>query len=125
MMEGEKLIELQKKATKHHEVFCHEHDCEDCPYENYAPDCVFASRADYMIANGVIVLPCKIGDDIWWIDSENNTVQCEKNGVAGFIVKKDEILIMDQAGCPARIGTQYCYLTKEEAEKALSEQLTL
>lgn len=77
--------------------------------------------ADHLIANGVIVPPCKIGDDIWWIDNENKTVQCEKNGVAGFIIKKDEVLVMDKSGSEDRIGTQYCYLTKEAAEKALKE----
>ena len=78
-------------------------------------------EADHLIANGVIVPPCKIGDDIWWIDAETDTVQCETNGVNGFLVKKDEILIVDKAGESAHIGTQYCYLSKEEAEKALEE----
>ena len=77
--------------------------------------------ADHLIANGVCVMPCKIGDDIWWIDAETDTVECDKNGVSGFIVKKDEILIMDKAGSEDRIGTQYCYLSREDAEAALKE----
>lgn len=77
--------------------------------------------SDDLIANGVIVLPCKIGDDIWWINSETNSVECEKNGVSGFIIKKDEVLVRDKTGSEDRIGTQYCYLTKEDAEKALKE----
>ena len=77
--------------------------------------------ADHLIANGVCVMPCKIGADIWWIDAETDTVECEKNGVSGFIVKKDEILIMDKAGSEDRIGTQYCYLSREDAEAALKE----
>ena len=76
---------------------------------------------DDLIANGVIVPPCKIGDDIWWIDDSDNSIKCEKNGVKGFIVKKDEILIRDSTGGEDRIGTQYCYLTKEAAEQALKE----
>lgn len=68
-----------------------------------------------------VKMPCKIGDDIWWIDSESWTVECEKNGVTGFIIKKDEVLIRDSTGCEDRIGTQYCFLSKEAAEKALAE----
>lgn len=77
-------------------------------------------RADHLIANGVTVLPCKIGDDIWWIDAEKWSVECEKNGVTGFVVKKNEILIRDTAYEEFRIGSQYCYLSKEDAEKALA-----
>ena len=77
--------------------------------------------ADHLIKSGVIVPPCKIGDDIWYIDSETNTVECEKNGVAGFIVKEGEILIRDKAGSEDRIGSQFCHLSKEAAEKALAD----
>ena len=77
--------------------------------------------ADHLIANGVIVPPCKIGDDIWWIDGSKKTVECEKHGVAGFIITKMGIRIMDSCGGEDRIGTQYCHLTQEAAEKALKE----
>ena len=68
-----------------------------------------------------VELPCKIGDDIWWINAETATVECEKNGVAGFIIKKDEVLIRDHTGCEDHIGSQYCFLTKEDAERDLAE----
>lgn len=77
--------------------------------------------ADILIYNGVIVLPCEIGADVWYIEGETLTVQCEKNGVAGFVIKKDEILILDSAGCEDHIGSQFCHLTKESAEKALED----
>lgn len=77
--------------------------------------------ADHLIANGVVVLPCKIGDDIWWIDAERWSVECEKNAVTGLIITKDEVLVRDKTGGGDRIGTQYCYLTKDDAEKALKE----
>ena len=102
----EKLIELLEN--------------DDCPLLYVLGENV-GRLADYLITNGVVVLPCKIGDDIWWIDSENYSVECEKNGVTGFIIKKDEILIRDRTGGEDRIGTQYCYLSKEDAEKALEE----
>ena len=98
---------------------CANNTCDECGYGLCDIDCSDAAIADYLIANGVIALPCKIGDDIWWIDSENNSVECEKNGVTGFIIKKNEILIRDRTGGEDKIGTQYCYLSKDDAEKAL------
>ena len=82
-------------------------------------------RAAEEIANlptvDAVVLPCKIGDPIWWINSETKTVECEKHGVAGFIITKKGVRIRDSCGGEDEIGTQYCYLTKEDAEVALAK----
>ncbi|MBO5953325.1 MAG: hypothetical protein J6Q53_04295 [Oscillospiraceae bacterium] len=78
--------------------------------------------ADHLIKSGIIVPPCKIGDDIWWIDAEDFTVKCEENGVTGIVITKDEFLIRDKGGCDTKIGTQFCYLSKEDAEKDLAEE---
>ena len=112
----EKLIELLKRIDG---VCPTEGDCEGCKLQNLV-ECYFISKADFLIANGVIVLPCKIGDDIWWVNDETKSVECEKNGVAGFMIKRNEVLILDKAGCEDRIGSQYCNLSKEDAEKALA-----
>lgn len=77
--------------------------------------------ADYLLDNGVIVLPCKVGDDLWWIDGEDCTVKVDKGGVKGIAITADGVRIMDGCGGYDEIGTQYCYLTREEAEAALKE----
>ena len=69
-----------------------------------------------------VVLPCEVGSDIYWIDDDNE-VKCQKNGVRGLLVRKDRILIEDTDGYIDEIGTKYCYLSKEEAEKALKGAL--
>lgn len=66
-------------------------------------------------------LPCKVGDDIWWIDDEAPFVKCEKGDIKGIVVTADGFMIVDTHGELNRIGTRYCYLTKEDAEKALEE----
>ena len=80
--------------------------------------------ADNLIANGVIVPPFKIGDDIWWIDAENNSVECEKNAITAIayygqgefrVITKDE-------NPPEKLHTDWCMLSKEEAEAALAER---
>ena len=65
-----------------------------------------------------VVLPCRVGSDIYWIDDDNE-VKCQKNGVRGIVIRKDKILIEDTDGCIDEIGTKYCYLSKEAAESAL------
>lgn len=79
--------------------------------------------ADYLLDSGVIVPPCKIGDDIWWIDEDADTVKCEKRGVKGIVFTKDGFLIRDRFGCTDPIGTTYCFLSKEAAEAELKRRL--
>ena len=66
-------------------------------------------------------LPCKVGDDIWWIDDEAPFVKCEKGGVKGIVVTADGFMIMDSDNDVFPIGTRYSYLTKEAAEAALED----
>lgn len=71
------------------------------------------SIADYLLENGVIVPPCKVGDNVYWIDNEK-IKSCE---VFEISIHSDGILI--------HTGIQFClkpdavYYTKEEAEQAL------
>lgn len=67
------------------------------------------------------ILPCKVGDDIWWIGDEVPFVMCDEGGVAGIAITKDGVRILDHHGGLDEIGNRYCYLTKEDAEKALEK----
>lgn len=69
-----------------------------------------------------VELPCYIGADVWWINDETNTVECHENGVYGILVKSDGVFVMDESGCLDKVGTKWCYLSKEAAEKALAER---
>ena len=79
--------------------------------------------ADYLIQNGVVVLPCKVGDVAYIIINES-----EKFG--GSYVEEEKIVEVSTAG---RIWTDKCYyddddigktvfLSREEAEKKLKER---
>ena len=67
-------------------------------------------------------LPCPIGSDCWWVSSETLEVECEKGGITGFVVLEGEILALDKAGERVEIHSQWCCLTREEAE-AFREKL--
>lgn len=70
-----------------------------------------------------VELPCEIGADVWWINEETNTVECHEKGVYGVLVKSDGVFVMDESGCLDKVGTKWCYLSKEAAEKALKERM--
>lgn len=72
-----------------------------------------------------VELPCKIGDDIWWIDDEAPFVKCEKGGVRGIAILPEGVRVITYSGDLEEIGTRYCYLTREDAERALESEYKL
>lgn len=118
MTERERLIELLLKSDP-----LHERDLDDdlCDGEVEA-------IADCLLANGVIVLPCKVGDMLYDI------YDAVSNGGGNIVeIKVPEIHInLDRRNKPWLIVSNYyfafedfgktVFLTREEAEKALAER---
>ena len=82
-----------------------------------------ADTADYLLANGVIVPPCKVGDTVWF-DT------WEKNGSINIGIQPhrvDRIDVVLVCGAKELVSTKIydweigktVFLTREEAEKAL------
>ena len=109
----DRLIELLKSSP-----------CLDVMYEEYKE---WEKAADYLLANGVIVPPCKVGDTVY------TDVYYE---IKGFVVTSIEL-----AYTPNGIESEFVasngeypllfkfenvsktvFLTKEEAERALAER---
>lgn len=109
----EKLIELLMSAENNAE----EQGFFNCHRSKAKAECI----ADYLLANGVILLPCKVGDDLYWINEESE-VKCQKNAIAGIVVTNDGFEIIDTDNNRDKLGTRYAYLTHKEAEKALKER---
>lgn len=74
--------------------------------------------ADYLLNNGVIVPPCKAGDDIWWINENNGEIECVKGGIKAVVYNGETFEVLTEAGVEP-IGTRLCMLSREEAEAAL------
>lgn len=83
--------------------------------------------ADHLFANGVIVLPCKVGDVLYYIGSRANGKKIEKyvKEEAVEMISKDghsiyahvsRALLIDLADLGKTV-----FLTREEAEAALKE----
>lgn len=89
--------------------------------------------ADYLLDNGVIVPPCKVGDKVYIIDEDYDT-ECDEPcvvevGVLMLFVGKHGIAVDLSLPLGFRLNTmamvgKNVFLTSEEAEKALAERIS-
>ena len=80
------------------------------------------SLADYLLANGVIVLPCKVGDTVYYITGiGHNLVKPAK--VKEIIIDENGIkdLYVQGDGYDFENSFDIFFLTREEAEEKLKE----
>lgn len=125
MTERERLIELIRQGMKKHEV----------TIENYViPTSDYL--ADYLLENGVVVLPCKVGDTVYWIDKDclmcnhfKEYCSCDRDPEGSlFDVDYDKDCKYSISEKPFNYALlnyigKTVFLTKEEAEKALEEDV--
>lgn len=136
MTDRNRLIELLKQAQDNYCDIC----AEDLGYKDHEP---FENYfADYLLANGVIVPPCKVGDTVWvnyeYYKREPRTYPVKVYAYR-FDTKKNNMRICVEGNFKiSAYGGNYThyyngtfawnsvgktvFLTKEEAEKALKEQ---
>lgn len=135
MSDRDRLVALLKEADDATEV----HDCDYPTYEK-AMQAFYTSIADHLLANGVIVLPCAVGDTVYEIPSKVNyelnilNKLEEQNRVYNQKIKE---IIFTKRGwyvtCDkyeeygigsVLLGEEFgesWFLTKEEAERKLKE----
>lgn len=125
----DRLIELLlSKSCWNNE--CPEVNCEDC-------DCIPVAIgdgdriADYLLANGVIVPPCKVGQTVYKVVNDKRVKKPYKCKVIGFWYSEDEHCnnvhlvryingVFDCSfSVPFTDFGKSVFLTREEAEQAL------
>jgi hypothetical protein len=89
-----------------------------------------SGMADHLLANGVIVLPCKVGDTVYIIDEGDG--ECAEDYVLGvevlqFFISKNGIALDLKLPLGLRLNTwaivgKNVFLTEAEAEKVLAER---
>jgi hypothetical protein len=118
MTDREKLIELLITADDYEERVCLGNSCKTCPYKG--TDCTYKAKADHLIANGVKVLPCKIGDEFWtdWVGITK--VKCSMLTQKADGSWKGRFSIDNGWGSSVNVSLEEIgktlFLTKEEAE---------
>ena len=109
----------------------------DNGYMKEAYDAVFSSfedvldmpkgkeyMADYLIANGVIVSPCKVGDKVYRISTRRGAriKYIEETTVCRIAIDNDGVWIFCKSNPISKtVFGKTVFLTKEEAEQALKE----
>ena len=114
--------------------------CKGCEYEG-KKDCRVLQLADYLLAKGVIVPPCKVGDKVYHI----RKATCENidglyNICEFYRHSEDNLCALPKGECPYVYRIAECnvtmdnllivtekwgktvFLTKEEAEQALRKE---
>ena len=139
MTERERLIELLKSDSCESPMLCD----PNCKYANLER-CYEERTADYLLENGVTVLPAKVGDTVY-IKNEPHDILAmyiEENEIS-YIANYDcdernclecpyakEILFGEVTMCEKSEYSEFTasdigktvFLTREEAEKALAER---
>ena len=141
MTDRERLIELIVQSTQK----CDSTDCNRCKYWN-TNDCGAARMADILLANGVIVPPCKVGDTLYRLDYRIKRCSLHhmySKGNEYYCAEDYNCFLYDTPACDCGeeyyifeiktkdIATIVCnmkgignsvFLTRKEAEKALAER---
>ena len=108
MTDRERLIRLMQEASQ--------------SKSDYAGNIGLGQIADYLIEHGVIVLPCKVGDTVYYVTGiGHNLVKPAK--VEEIIIDENGIkdLYVQGDGHNFENSFDIFFLTREEAEKALEE----
>lgn len=129
MSERERLIELLKSDSCQSPMLCD----PNCKYANLER-CYEARTADYLLENGVIVPPVKVGDTVytncsmqgWYLRNKDRPykatvvymgINSEKDYM-NVVFEKGEYMLSFEFD---KIG-KTVFLTREEAEKALASK---
>jgi hypothetical protein len=119
MTDRDRLIELLKPHVSGTACLCESGSCE----LTSCRDCKARRLADHLLVNGVIVLPCKAGDTIWYKEGkyflDSYTVKVidiseERTRIYASNISRDVVFNANDFG-------KSVFLTKEEAEAKLKE----
>ena len=128
----DRLIELIKKAKQNWSLSTMVH----CDFETWI--------ADYLLENGIIVPPCKVGDTVYVINVRYKTLEGEENNIPDHSIEeavvtgikyqlpssalsarfyiftnKTPSLVSYPLNLETEINIHGIFLTREEAERAL------
>lgn len=122
MVMRERLIKLLKQAEKQQSLNAVCGDIDSLIDSPRGAEFI----ADYLIENGVVVLPCKVGDILWFLDYD--LPKCficpEQIVIQDIVLLKNTMLIRCSSSITLRTEDfgKTVFLTKEDAERALRKE---
>lgn len=122
MSDRDRLIELLKIPHKAEQL-----RQMGVTIKNYEDDCVEAMIADYLLSNGVICPPCKVGDTVYSYDKHRRSpiIKCCVDELLIDSLSKGKLIIVMKDEYNRRMAFfedsfgKTVFLSREEAEKAL------
>ena len=123
MTQKERLVELLENAPGHSNV----------RYKSYKE--MMEDLADYLLKNGVIVPPCKVGDAVWLIRFSDKEIiaGCVEEISYKWVYQQETVLVSMRMNTKRGWLTywrdfqafgDHVFLSKEAAEQALKERET-
>lgn len=116
----ERLIELIKEADKKVDEVLFS---TKKPLSSEEWGAIFA---DYLLENGVVVLPCKVGDTVYQVFPSGNEPFYEKQMVTEieYSACREDYTIWCGIGHFDKLDlNKYIFLTQKEAEKAMEKEM--
>ena len=135
MTDRDRLIELFNAIEKDPAITCPAYNtdktCKDCKYTINESMCNYIERqVDYLLANGVILPPCKVGDKVYKI-TRNKVKECEvvfigisadeKCSYFNFVENYADGTFKQSYSMVFEVIGKTVFLTKEKAEEKLKE----
>lgn len=115
-----RLITLIDRAD---EECKHTKDCKICSGYNKGSQCMNYHIADYLIANGVVVMPCKLRQKVYRTKGNYGGVKIYKGVVDQIVLQDDGQEWFYVYGHPLHFTAddigKTVFLTREDAERAL------
>ena len=106
----DRLIELLEQIAG----MTDDNACKDC--DGDCVRCAYETVADYLLANGVIVPPCKVGDTVYKTSVLGEITELKIKGFdCGIATEPYNIIPIENFG-------KTVFLTKEKAEQAALEE---
>ena len=112
MNEREKLIELLKKAP---------YGANAITLSDKHKDSILGEIADYLLENGVVVLPCKVGDMVYIFERGSYIIPLCGQGKPHWEIKIEKCSFKYWLLDNHKFGVNM-FFTREEAENALEER---
>lgn len=136
----ERLTKRSTKTSHENGVCCTHFRSKECNevYGNCAFGCKWEEETWSKLAayedleeQGLLLrLPCKLGDDLYWISDEDDdgnpilTIKKEKHGINNILIDESGIFINTCDYPPSecdRLGGRYALLSRKEAEAKLKK----
>lgn len=129
------LCSVKCEGADRREGGCPRRVGDECANINKLDMCMIGTIADHLLANGVIVPPCKVGDTVYWLnfyndlmlyrdkyyEAEVTRIVVTKYGVSTIIRIRGEHTTYE---IPDAEFGKTVFLTREEAELSLKGDTT-